>query len=148
MSNYIEYKKYIQSPKWRKVRKKFFESKLPKDCFVCFRDDQILDLHHRTYARLGHERLTDLVLVCRDCHNEIHKYAKENPTVGLWVATSKVRKRHRKRLEAEKRNRAISDPDDSMLKPSKKIVQSSGAKKLKKIQRRKRRQKARVISDS
>ena len=43
---------------------------------------------------LGHERLTDLVLVCRDCHNEIHEYAKENPTVGLWIATSKVRRRH------------------------------------------------------
>lgn len=37
---------------------------------------------------------------------------------------------------------------DPILKPSKKIVQSSGAKKLKKIQRWKRRQKARAISDS
>jgi 5-methylcytosine-specific restriction endonuclease McrA len=31
-----------------------------------------VDLHHLTYARLGHEEDGDLKLYCRDCHNLMH----------------------------------------------------------------------------
>jgi 5-methylcytosine-specific restriction endonuclease McrA len=31
------------------------------------------DLHHRTYARLGHESCRDLIPLCRSCHGEIHR---------------------------------------------------------------------------
>ena len=32
-----------------------------------------LTVHHPTYERLGAELLVDVVIVCRDCHNEIHR---------------------------------------------------------------------------
>jgi 5-methylcytosine-specific restriction endonuclease McrA len=32
----------------------------------------VLDLHHLTYARLGHERLSDVELICHGCHQLEH----------------------------------------------------------------------------
>lgn len=32
-----------------------------------------LDVHHRTYKRIGNERPEDLVAVCRRCHKERHR---------------------------------------------------------------------------
>ena len=40
-----------------------------------------LDLHHVTYQRLGAEDISDLRVVCRKCHSNIHKllgYSREN----------------------------------------------------------------------
>ena len=31
------------------------------------------DLHHRSYSRLGHERLRDLIPLCRICHIALHR---------------------------------------------------------------------------
>ena len=31
------------------------------------------DLHHRTYDRLGHERFDDLIPLCRECHERVHR---------------------------------------------------------------------------
>jgi hypothetical protein len=31
------------------------------------------DLHHRSYARLGHEAHGDLTPLCRACHREVHR---------------------------------------------------------------------------
>lgn len=118
-----EYIKYIQSTRWRKKRDQFMKSNLPKDCFVCGVRSSSMDLHHRTYKRLGNEKLTDLVLVCRSCHGKIHEYAKLHPNKGLWHATSRVRRAARKKFKNKN--------DLPSLKPSQKIVQSSGAKKRK-----------------
>jgi 5-methylcytosine-specific restriction endonuclease McrA len=34
------------------------------------------DLHHRHYATEGQERLEDVMLVCRVCHDHIHGYRR------------------------------------------------------------------------
>jgi 5-methylcytosine-specific restriction endonuclease McrA len=31
-----------------------------------------LHVHHRTYARFGHERIEDLEVLCESCHNAEH----------------------------------------------------------------------------
>jgi hypothetical protein len=31
-----------------------------------------LDVHHLTYVRFGHERLEDLLTLCRPCHDAAH----------------------------------------------------------------------------
>lgn len=43
-------------------------------CEDCGRggDGVALDLHHLTYDRYGHERATDLLLLCRGCHDRRH----------------------------------------------------------------------------
>jgi len=56
------YRAYIQSPGWRAVRQRYFDSKMPQDCFVCATPRKPgMHLHHRTYENLGAERLMDLV---------------------------------------------------------------------------------------
>lgn len=37
------------------------------------------DLHHRTYDRLGHERFSDLVALCRACHTRLHRIMESSP---------------------------------------------------------------------
>ena len=59
------------------------------------------DLHHRNYDRLGHERWTDLIPVCRACHDHIHTLWDATPAwrrIGRSQATvgiiSRLRRRH------------------------------------------------------
>src|ERR1700716_3318182 len=38
------------------------------------------DLHHRSYARLGHEADPDLIPLCRTpCHDRVHQILESNP---------------------------------------------------------------------
>jgi 5-methylcytosine-specific restriction endonuclease McrA len=36
--------------------------------------ERAVEVHHLTYERLGEERLTDLVALCRSCHEREHAY--------------------------------------------------------------------------
>jgi hypothetical protein len=91
----ISYREYLLTPHWQDVRRRFFASRLVirnsnnrPCCTGCKRSDVRLLLHHRTYKRLGKERLTDLVLVCDRCHEQIH--AAPRYKSGLWGATRRV----------------------------------------------------------
>lgn len=70
-----DYRAYLRTPHWQDVRRRYWASKMPKRCAVCGRTDTPLDLHHRTYKRIGNERLSDLILLCRQCHEETHAVA-------------------------------------------------------------------------
>jgi 5-methylcytosine-specific restriction endonuclease McrA len=41
-------------------------------CDHCGRRTHFLELHHRTYERLGRELITDLELLCEQCHRSKH----------------------------------------------------------------------------
>jgi 5-methylcytosine-specific restriction endonuclease McrA len=90
------YRTYIQSPKWRATRQRYFDSGMPQECYVCGTPRRPgMHLHHRTYKNLGAERLMDLVPVCPDCHELIHAiFDADRPRwerEGLWYATKKAR---------------------------------------------------------
>ncbi len=89
------YREYIDSPEWQEVRKRFWNSKLPKECYICGRSDRSRDLHHKTYKNLGNECLRDLVPVCRECHYSIHDHQKKT-NQGIWGSTNVVRRRNKK----------------------------------------------------
>lgn len=62
---------YLKSPQWQTLRK----AVLKRDLYVCqsCKSSGVpLEVHHITYTRLGNELLSDLVSVCRDCHQSIH----------------------------------------------------------------------------
>jgi hypothetical protein len=63
------YADYLASPHWQDVKRRYSESDLPQDC-ACGKPRR--DLHHKTYARMGAELLTDLEPVCGLCHLERH----------------------------------------------------------------------------
>jgi hypothetical protein len=69
----VDYEAYLRTPHWRAVRRRYWASKRPKRCAACGIAGVPLDLHHKTYARLGKERLSDLTLMCRPCHEALHK---------------------------------------------------------------------------
>lgn len=61
---------YLKSPQWQENRKKV----LSRDKWTCQRcGGNGSDVHHITYERFGRERLSDLVTLCRDCHNIKHR---------------------------------------------------------------------------
>lgn len=63
------YAHYLASPHWAEVRRRWFAANPSKLCECGKRGTQ---LHHKTYVRLGAERLADLELLCRGCHEARH----------------------------------------------------------------------------
>jgi hypothetical protein len=61
---------YLRSDHWRWKRRQAL-ARAEHRCQVCY-SDKNLDVHHRTYERLGEERLPDLTVLCRDCHETFH----------------------------------------------------------------------------
>lgn len=99
----MEYQDYITSAAWRRVRERYWVSKLPQECYCCGCPRHPgMHLHHRTYKNFGHERLMDLVPVCSDCHAEIHRLARLPlwRRRGLWFATKHVRKMRQRAVRA------------------------------------------------
>lgn len=67
------YKSYMASEAWVE-RKEWWRRQRPagaRRCRMC--GDRHYDLHHRTYARLGQERLRDLVPLCHRHHVALHR---------------------------------------------------------------------------
>jgi len=69
-----EYRGYVQTAIWRKKRDRALRAARYR-CQVCNRQKSrgILHTHHRTYARLGHERPGDLTVLCQTCHELFHE---------------------------------------------------------------------------
>ena len=85
-----KYRQYIKSSEWADVRKRYFKSKLwKKVCYCCGKKDVRVDLHHKTYKRLGYEKLCDLIAICRNCHNKTHELVKIGHS--LYNAAKRIR---------------------------------------------------------
>ncbi len=91
----MDYKTYIRSPEWYEVRSRYRASKLPQTCKAC--GETKVELHHKTYKRLGRERLTDLVPLCRKHHQQAHDLVKAKIAAGgnpskwnLWSVVKKL----------------------------------------------------------
>jgi hypothetical protein len=65
------YKEYLLTDHWGKIKRRFFKSSYSHGrCYFC--QSRRVQLHHKTYERLGKERLSDLVEVCRKHHLAVH----------------------------------------------------------------------------
>ena len=86
-----EYLEYLKSESWQQKRRNLARSADAK-CFCCGaipRPGNVLDLHHLTYARVGHELPSDLVAICRSCHDIVHDLVKSSGSIE--AATLRVR---------------------------------------------------------
>lgn len=80
----VDYNKYMQSSQWKRLR----EYKIEQAQYACewcgiTKWSVPLEVHHRTYKRLGRERLDDLLVLCKECHEKAHggtKKSKPNST--------------------------------------------------------------------
>lgn len=66
----INYLEYLKTKEWRTKRRAVLERARFR-CQVCYSRGPIA-VHHRTYARLGHEDIEDLTALCLFCHNLFH----------------------------------------------------------------------------
>lgn len=75
------YERYLTSPTWKAKRLEALEAAEFR-CAGCSNSDA-LQVHHLTYERLGFERLTDLMVLCEQCHALEHGRAMR---AGMPVA--------------------------------------------------------------
>lgn len=94
------YTEYLKSEHWQDVRRRFYQSKLYwGGCHCCGNRNVPLSIHHKSYNRIGREKLNDLIAVCDRCHKEIHGMLKSNPKLKLWTVQRRVRRLKFKRGE-------------------------------------------------
>lgn len=77
---------YWMSEAWKRRRRAVLDRDEHR-CVVCKRSHgdedsrlrrgkTVLEVHHTTYERYGHERLEDLVTLCQRCHATEHQWQK------------------------------------------------------------------------
>ncbi len=98
---YSSYEEYLSSEHWIAFKKRVYAwaYKLYGKplCEICKRNNCVLNIHHRSYKRLGKERIGDIILICEDCHLKIHKlsYSTKYSKKNLWRVTKLVSKQIR-----------------------------------------------------
>lgn len=142
-----DYYKYINSADWQDKRKNFYNSKMYKkikgdgkwNCYCCGISNVSLDLHHRTYKRLGVEHIgIDLVPVCRNCHDEIHNLQKSSEK-HIWECTTKI-----KNIKQKLRRKKEKKTPEAIQK--RKITKEQRLQKQ--IKRKKKREKRKIERES
>lgn len=78
----INYQEYIISEEWKE--KSIEEKKKNPRCSLCNRKT-ILNVHHRTYVRLGQEIPGDLIVLCDECHDIFHQFYEYNSHTGIFL---------------------------------------------------------------
>ena len=74
----IGYVKYLQSKHWQNLRDRLIGDK--KVCAGCGYVVPVVQLHHMTYERLGHELDSDLAVLCPKCHDLVHDAKSQHQT--------------------------------------------------------------------
>ena len=92
-----KYKDYLQSDEWQKKRLKLFAERGK----VCERCQSItnIQVHHKTYENIFNEKLCDLEVLCKICHENHHKKINFKPKKKK---KAKPKKRKWIRIESNK----------------------------------------------
>lgn len=67
----MPYRLYLRTPEWRRTRAAALV-RADNSCSLDVTHTDNLEVHHRTYERLGAELVTDLVVLCHSCHKLHH----------------------------------------------------------------------------
>jgi 5-methylcytosine-specific restriction endonuclease McrA len=70
-SDYAKYREYLTSDLWKSKREKilFRDKNICQECKI----KPAEEIHHITYENLYNELLEDLIALCKECHNEVHR---------------------------------------------------------------------------
>ena len=71
-----KYEAYIKSATWKGIRKVLLQQRGAK-CEKCGFGSYRLHIHHLNYERLCHEKLSDLQILCPQCHDTTHVVLQE-----------------------------------------------------------------------
>ena len=75
-----QYLAYLKSYDWQRKRQQVFRF-YGEECVICGSRDR-LEVHHKTYVRLGQENVTDLIPLCAECHELV---SKRLPIWLVWL---------------------------------------------------------------
>ncbi len=68
----LPYPDYLKSEHWQRMRRRAI-SLAGFRCHDCDDRQSELHVHHLNYDRVGRERQSDLRVLCKRCHEEMHK---------------------------------------------------------------------------
>lgn len=71
--NKQEYENYLKTLHWKKIRDIMFSMDSEPACELCLKQDSQIDIHHIHYNSIGDESYDDLVMLCHDCHEKVHR---------------------------------------------------------------------------
>lgn len=113
-----QYKAHLQSPEWARIRRKALEHS-GHSCALCGLDQNALrrigrhlEVHHRHYRSLGHERPEDLTVLCAGGHGGCHALADQQRRAANASSTraparaTTARRKHRGRSRRRRRHSA------------------------------------------
>lgn len=101
------YQDYLRTRHWKELKEKVTASRHGQRCSCCHSKEN-LNLHHKTYERIGKERLKDMVFLCREHHLLVHERDKKCQR-SLHKTTNRVIKRQWAKYQSQrdrKRNQA------------------------------------------
>jgi len=108
------YLAYMKSPAWRAYRAAWwreYDHRNPiRKCYCCEKPQselkRTLQLHHRTYERLGNEQWEDLVAVCAErCHPWITRTYRARGRTGLTLTLWELTDERRRRMQEYNRKK-------------------------------------------
>lgn len=68
----MTYKEYLSTPEWKRFRQRAIKH-YGRKCYLCAKKCNP-DIHHNNRDRLGKEILSDVIPLCRSCHDIVTKY--------------------------------------------------------------------------
>lgn len=84
-----DYYAYLKSPEWQVCRRMMLDHARHR-CQLC-NGTRHLQVHHRTYERLGREHFQDLIVLCDACHAKHHDKPARYPDLRIVEDTSPPR---------------------------------------------------------
>jgi hypothetical protein len=81
---YKDYAEYLKSPEWREVRAEYSQNEQTEECSCCrmeFNSDDDINpnFHHFRYPKdWNDDSWENLLIVCEDCHRELHDRFKHD----------------------------------------------------------------------
>ncbi len=74
-----EYVEYLKTERWKTFKfKRYMIDKCTCQMCRCNLTFATSHCHHITYERLTSERMSDIITLCKDCHNKLHKHYPRN----------------------------------------------------------------------
>lgn len=114
-----KYKTYLLSDEWEQKRKLVFQKKWRK-CEKC-KSENNLRIHHWTYIRIYKEKVSDLFVLCNDCHWEFHRLywtkdiLKATKCFISWAEYIPIQRKPRLSLEERRSKRKLRENKEIYL---------------------------------
>ncbi len=68
----MDYREYLKTDHWQDVRIRAL-GRAGFKCQLCGAENIPLNVHHNNYTEMWHEKMADVIVLCRQCHAYHHR---------------------------------------------------------------------------